>query len=141
MAGFGKFPERLRDLRAARGLQQFPLAETIGMQSASISAWEAGRSGPNLHRLILLAKSLGASIDYLLGLADSPDLPAPFPKRALPAWVQEILPDLKALPPEKRGLLKQILRAVAFPEAPPRETGPPPSADPAGPETEPFIWP
>jgi DNA-binding XRE family transcriptional regulator len=141
MANYGKFPERLRDLRYTRGMQQAPLAESIGRKVTCFSAWEAGKAGPNLHCLILLAKSLDVSIDYLLGFADSPDLPARPSEKALPAWVREILPDLEAVPPGKRGILKQILRAVAFPESPPRETGTPPSADPAGPEPQHFIWP
>lgn len=68
------FAERLLVHRKRKNLTQDDVAEHIGCSQSSISDWEKKRdkSSPTLTQMHLLAKLLGVSADYLLGLSDSP---------------------------------------------------------------------
>lgn len=63
--------ERLRNLREARGYTQDDLAELIGTTRLQIYRWESGKHDPPSEAVAALAKVLGVSSDYLLGLSDS----------------------------------------------------------------------
>ncbi|MDP9122074.1 MAG: helix-turn-helix domain-containing protein [Acidobacteriota bacterium] len=60
------FGQRLQRLREARGWTQRQLAEQIGLDSTTVSSWEAGRHCPPLDPLVRLAQILGATTDFLL---------------------------------------------------------------------------
>jgi transcriptional regulator with XRE-family HTH domain len=65
------FAERLRSARISRNLKQCELAEKADILLArTISLLEADRNNPSMDTLIKLAKALGVSTDYLLGLTD-----------------------------------------------------------------------
>lgn len=63
---------RIRIMRKGIALKQSELAEKIGVTKAAVTAYEAGRSEPNLKNLIGLSRVLGVSIDWLLGEAPLP---------------------------------------------------------------------
>ena len=63
---------RLRTARARRGLSQLQLANRIGTTRYLISLVENGKCGLTMPRLSAVAQTLGVSIDYLFGLADTP---------------------------------------------------------------------
>ena len=69
-----EFGRRLMDAR--KRLPDRPsrkaFAETTGITPSSIENWETGVSVPPADRLATLARHLGVSADYLLGLSDSP---------------------------------------------------------------------
>ena len=58
--------ERIRQLRATRGLTQRQVAEQLDTDTACISNWELDRHAPNLESVAALAGALGCSIDYLV---------------------------------------------------------------------------
>lgn len=65
-----KFNERLKEIRLKRGLTQENFAKQINISPSSISLYERGDREPNLSTLIIIAKVLDVSTDYLLGLTD-----------------------------------------------------------------------
>ncbi len=61
------FPERLRQARELRGLNQGALAERAGMQASAISHFETGGRKPSFDNLRRLADALDVTTDFLLG--------------------------------------------------------------------------
>lgn len=62
--------ERLRELREHRGWSQEQLASLVGVSQGTISHWEKSEGRLRTANLVALARLLGCSIDYLLGLSD-----------------------------------------------------------------------
>lgn len=65
--------ERLSELRKDKGLTQQQLAEALSVSSNTISAYERGINEPDDKMKIRLAEFFNVSVDYLLGLADTPN--------------------------------------------------------------------
>ena len=66
------FGERVRNLRVSHGLSQSALANTLGITPTQISDIEKGKTSTALKRAVLLATFFSVSLDYLVGLSDSP---------------------------------------------------------------------
>jgi len=66
----GKFCERLKELRAEKGIGQVELASKINVSKGIISLWENGLREPSMSSLIALASFFEVSIDYITGLKD-----------------------------------------------------------------------
>lgn len=65
--------DRLKEIREARGLTQPELAERIGIHAQQVYRIESGKSpNPSADTLTAISKELDVSVDYLLGLVDSP---------------------------------------------------------------------
>lgn len=62
------FGQKLKQLRKQKSLTQKQLAELIGVQNSVISFYELGDRFPSPEILIRIARELGVSTDYLLGL-------------------------------------------------------------------------
>lgn len=61
-----KFGEKVRELRAAKGLSQAELAKLVGVSARTIASYEAGTSYPRYHDFYgKLAEVLGTDEDYL----------------------------------------------------------------------------
>lgn len=85
--------ERLLNLRKDEGLTQDQLGEIIHVNKHSISSYERDKSEPPDEIKLRIAKYFGVSVDYLLGMTDSPNpyseertyirLPAKFPSKAM----------------------------------------------------------
>lgn len=73
--------DRLRGLRGTESQTAF--AARFGLKQAIYSHYETGRKKPSLEVLVEMAKVLGATTDYLLGLSDIP------PASALSAPLRE----------------------------------------------------
>jgi len=58
--------ERVRELRAARGLTQVRLAQQSGISRPSIANVEAGRQNVSLRQLCALATALGVAVEDLV---------------------------------------------------------------------------
>lgn len=86
--------ERLLELRKDADLTQDDLAEILRINKHSISSYERNKSEPPDAIKIAIARYFNVSIDYLLGLTDTPAplekhhqvlrLPTGFPRRMLP---------------------------------------------------------
>ena len=64
------FSERLKKARKEKGFFQREIAEMLGVRQGSYTHWETGTREPNFKKLVLLAKYLEVSTDYLLGVTD-----------------------------------------------------------------------
>lgn len=64
--------DRLRNVRENRGLTQRELARLCAIGENQINKYENGGGDPSLANLKVIAKVLGVSTDYLLGLSDHP---------------------------------------------------------------------
>ena len=62
------FATRLREARDARGWSQAELAQRADMQPSAIAHFEAARRKPSFDNVRRLAKALGVSTDYLMGV-------------------------------------------------------------------------
>lgn len=65
------FAARLKITRTNINYTQTQLAEKLNYGASAISNYERGINEPSLEDLILIAKSLNTSLDYLLGATDS----------------------------------------------------------------------
>ena len=63
--------KRMRDRRRELRVTQAQLAEMVGTAQARISQIENGESEPSIDVLMRLARALGVTTDYLLGMEDS----------------------------------------------------------------------
>jgi transcriptional regulator with XRE-family HTH domain len=59
---------RIEDERRRLRLSQCGLAERVGCCAAFVMRMEMGRQQPSAHMLMRVAKALGVSADYLLGI-------------------------------------------------------------------------
>lgn len=67
------FGIRLRELRENEGYHsQQALADALGVAQSTVANWERGRREPNYATTVRLARLLGVTTDYLLGLSDQP---------------------------------------------------------------------
>lgn len=62
------FGARLKEARERQGLSQAQLADRAEMQPSAIAHFEANRRKPSFDNVRRLAKALGISSDYLLGV-------------------------------------------------------------------------
>ena len=62
--------ERLKELRAEKGIGQKKLAKDLSLSNSSISYWETGKQEPSASALLKLAQYFNVSVDYILGLSD-----------------------------------------------------------------------
>lgn len=88
----GMIGERLLDLRKDAGYTQDELSAILNINKHSISSYERDRSEPPDDIKIAIAKFFNVSVDYLLGVVDTPypiqsyenyiRLPIAFPEEA-----------------------------------------------------------
>ena len=64
------FAERLKELRAEKGLSQEQLARQVGFTHTAIGLWELNKRVPNLDAVIKLAKFFDVSVGYIAGVED-----------------------------------------------------------------------
>ena len=67
------FPERLQERRKKLSMTQMELAEIVGIRCESIRLYELGKAMPSGDKLAGMAKALGVSSDWLLGLTERMD--------------------------------------------------------------------
>ena len=67
-----KFPERLRQLREARGLSQAMVSKQLKVSRYTVYSYEKGKTDPTLDSLVILADFFDVTLDYLLGRTDEP---------------------------------------------------------------------
>lgn len=63
---------RLKDLREDRELSQEDIARILKTTHQQVSKWETGVQKMGVDKYIILAKFYNVSVDYLLGLIDTP---------------------------------------------------------------------
>jgi transcriptional regulator with XRE-family HTH domain len=66
------FGKRLKEIRQNRGHTMESFGELVKVSKQQVYRWESSDSPPTGETLVLIAKALGVSADYLLGLVDEP---------------------------------------------------------------------
>ena len=66
------FYQRLRDLREDADMSQLEVANLLNISQQHYSMYESGKRELPMHHFITLAKYYNVSIDYLVGLIDTP---------------------------------------------------------------------
>ena len=67
------FAKNLRKFRKDKGYSQQKLAKILGYGYTAIANYESGRNEPSLDVLIVLAETLGVTLDELLGVEKNPE--------------------------------------------------------------------
>ena len=67
---------RLREARTQRGLSLRSVAQSLGVSASLISQVEIGKTQPSVATLYAMANHLGVSLDELLGIPPSDEVPA-----------------------------------------------------------------
>ncbi|MFA5300079.1 MAG: helix-turn-helix transcriptional regulator [Lutibacter sp.] len=65
------FKERLKQLREEKELSKRELAVKLGMPPSTYNDYEAGRTQPDLPKIVKIAEFFNVNADYLLGLSES----------------------------------------------------------------------
>lgn len=65
------FSARLQQVRQERGFSRKEIAEVLQVTPRAYQYYEEGKREPDYDKLILLARHLNISADYLLGLTDN----------------------------------------------------------------------
>lgn len=86
------FGEKLSKLRYAKQLSHAQLAKKVGVSTSIIALYETGARLPSLPTFVQIAKSLGVSTDFLVGMDDY--------------WEDTI--NVSGLWPEQRKLLEAL---------------------------------
>lgn len=60
------FADNLRTVRKERNISQEDLAESLNVSRQAVSKWEQGIGYPEMEKMIMLAKELNVSLDYLI---------------------------------------------------------------------------
>lgn len=67
------FAQRLKAARGElRGISQYRLSAMTGIQEAALSRYASGERKPSFESLLLIAKALEVTTDYLCGFSDNP---------------------------------------------------------------------
>lgn len=64
--------DRLREIREMNDYSQKQIAEILKTTHQQVSKWETGVQKMGVDKYIILAKFYNVSVDYLLGLIDTP---------------------------------------------------------------------
>ena len=84
------FAERLRELRAIKGVTQVQLADDIAFSKGAIAMWETGKREPDFDTLIALSCYFGASVDSILGCGDYKAAQGKQPVTKFDIWKQPL---------------------------------------------------
>ena len=69
------FADRLKEIRAEKGITQVQLAETMGVSKGTVAMWETGKREPNFETLNQLSGIFDKRIDYILGYSNDGSSP------------------------------------------------------------------
>ena len=102
------FARNLRIARQRAHLTQVDMAEAMQMSETVYARYEAGTTWPATGSLKRLCQILRCSVDWLLGLDDSPG-PAPAPPPREPLALRRLRRQLRQAQPGTRRMVKILL--------------------------------
>ncbi|MDR1038049.1 MAG: helix-turn-helix transcriptional regulator [Deltaproteobacteria bacterium] len=104
------FKDRLTQRRQELHITQRMLAKKIGRGPTTISSYESGYREPSLDTVVRMAKSMGCSVDWLLGVEASP---ASKESSKVPAWLNPIIDDLSGVKkPADQKVIKMMVKTM-----------------------------
>jgi transcriptional regulator with XRE-family HTH domain len=105
-AFFTRLGARVAELRKARDITQVEIAQTLGVSQQTINSYEVGRRRIPVSALQMLARSLGVSLEELLGEEDGTKKRGPTPK------LQQQIERILELPRSQQRFVMQMLDTV-----------------------------
>lgn len=69
-----KLKDRIKEQRKLKNFTQEQLGEKVQSTKQAVSHWELGDRTPDISTILLLAKTFGCSVSYLVGETDNPSL-------------------------------------------------------------------
>jgi transcriptional regulator with XRE-family HTH domain len=99
--------QRISRLRKESHITQVQLAETLGISQSAMNAYELGHRRVPASALTILAKTLGTSLDELLGETKA----ATHKRGPAPKWQQQI-DAISQLPKTQQRFVTQMLETV-----------------------------
>ena len=69
--------ERLKQLRAEKGMTQVQLAQMLGVSKGTVAMWETSKRKPSFEILSKLSDIFDRRMDYILGYSDDASSPQP----------------------------------------------------------------
>lgn len=107
-AFFIAFGERLAGLRKGQGLTQVQLADALGVSQQAVTAYESGQRRVPISLLPLLAKTLGTTVEDVIGVqaARGTGKRGPAPK------LQQQLERITRLPKAQQRFVMQMIDTV-----------------------------
>ena len=105
------FGNILRQLRKEKGVTQAELAAVLNLDASSISKYEKADVSPSADVLLKIAQYFDVPTDYLLGLPDKKNSPAP--DRASEEELQKLRELVKALSPQQQEELYRYGKYLA----------------------------
>ena len=105
-AFFTRLGARVAELRKARDITQVEMAQTLGVSQQTINSYEVGRRRIPVSALQMLARSLGVSLEELLGEEDGTKKRGPTPK------LQQQIERILELPRSQQRFVMQMLDTV-----------------------------
>ena len=102
------FGDRLRRTIIAKGITNSELAKMLGYSGVMVGYWCNGKRKVTLNNLIEIAKALGVSSDYLLGLKDTDESVAIIINRNFSAGIDKCIKALSILKEEGALKLEQL---------------------------------
>lgn len=68
-----RLPERMKELRKARGISQAMLAVRLGVSQSTVAGWETRKAEPAVRFILDMSLVFDTTIDYLLGATNKPE--------------------------------------------------------------------
>lgn len=102
-----EFSDRLKTALEEKNMEQKKLAQKIGVTTATMNNYVWGVSRPSLTVVYSIAKELGVSVDYLLGLSDYLELEN---KDAEEAKI--LARDMRDIPESERKVIKEMVETL-----------------------------
>lgn len=105
-AFFTRLGARIAELRKAQNITQVEMAETLGVSQQTINSYEVGRRRVPVSALRTLARTLGVSLEELLGEEASTRKRGPAPK------LQQQIERIQQLPRAQQRFVMQMIDTV-----------------------------
>lgn len=99
---------RIKELRELKNMTQVRLSIELEVSQECVSAYEKGKNYPAYKTLLKLSEIFGVSIDYIMGLSDSP-----FPTRNLTKQEELILSLISPLDDIKKEKIISYIQGIS----------------------------
>lgn len=98
---------RYCELRDKKGYKDADISKNTGITKSTFTDWKNGKSKPNAEKLILIAKALGTTVEYLM-TGEKPEIPGFDPEHL------ELIELYSKLNKEQKSAILNMMRSFAL---------------------------
>ena len=98
--------ERYCELRDQKGYKDSDISKIADITKSTFTDWKKGKSRPNVDKLVLIARCLGTSVEYLV-TGEKPEIPNFEPEQL------ELIELYSKLNKEQKSAVLNLLRSFA----------------------------